>query len=68
MKVIYTLSLTLLLFADREGLQQTDKVRRLNHAVMQALQRELAKNHPHVPVKGDVPILSRLINKRLALR
>lgn len=58
----------ILLQDDRQGLHHSDEVRRLNQAVVQALQRELTKNPPHVPVKGDVPILSRLINKRLALR
>lgn len=58
----------ILLQDDRQGLRNAEVVRNLNQAVLQALQRELAKNPPHAPIKGDVSVLSRLINKRIALR
>ncbi len=53
---------------DRQGLKNSTEVSRLNQAVLQALQRELNKNPPQAPVKGDVSVISKLLNKRHALR
>ena len=55
-------------FSDRQSLRNVEEVRKLSEAVVGALQRELTKNPPNVPIKGDVSILSRLLNKRGALR
>ena len=54
--------------SDRQSLRNVEEVRKLSEAVVGALQRELTKNPPNVPIKGDVSILSRLLNKRGALR
>lgn len=53
---------------DRQGLQHAEAVRQLKQAVVEALDRELTKNPPSVPTKGDVPILTRLMNKSIALK
>jgi len=58
----------ILLQEDRQSLRNVEEVRKLSEAVVGALQRELTKNPPNVPIKGDVSILSRLLNKRGALR
>lgn len=58
----------ILLQDDRPGLRNAEKVRSLNQAVLTALQRELSENPPHVPIKGDVSVFNRVVNKRLALR
>ena len=56
------------LFIDRPGLREAEQVRSLNQAVLTALHRELTENPPHVPLKGDVSVFNRVVNKRLALR
>ena len=53
---------------DRQNLKNIEEVRRLNQAVARALDSELRKFPPKVPVKGDVSVLSKLLNKRGALR
>ena len=53
---------------DRQGLKHVEDIRRLNQAVVGALQRELTNNPPNIQIKGDVSVLSRLLNKRGALR
>ena len=63
-----SLEIWFFLFADRPGLRNAEKVRSLNQAVLTALQRELSENPPHVPIKGDVSVFNRVVNKRLALR
>jgi len=58
----------ILLQEDRQNLKNIEEVRRLNQAVARALDSELRKFPPKVPVKGDVSVLSKLLNKRGALR
>jgi len=58
----------ILLQEDRQGLKHVEDIRRLNQAVVGALQRELTNNPPNIQIKGDVSVLSRLLNKRGALR
>lgn len=58
----------ILLQHDRPGLREAEQVRSLNQAVLTALHRELTENPPHVPLKGDVSVFNRVVNKRLALR
>ncbi len=53
---------------DRVGLRNTDEIKKLNQAVLQTLQRELTQRPPMVPIKGDVSVLSKLLNKRHTLR
>lgn len=60
--------LTVQFFVDRPGLREAEQVRSLNQAVLTALHRELTENPPHVPLKGDVSVFNRVVNKRLALR
>ena len=53
---------------DRQNLKNIEEVRRLNQAVVRALDSELRKFPPKVPVKGDVSVTTKLLNKRGALR
>ena len=55
-------------FTDRPDLQKRDDIKRLNQAVLDTLQRELTQRPPMVAVKGDVSVLSKLLNKRHTLR
>jgi hypothetical protein len=56
-------------WTDRPGLKNIDKVRRLNAEVLQTLQRELTlRPPPGFALKGDVSILSKLLNQRHVLR
>ncbi len=54
--------------SDRENLRNQDEIKKLNQAVLQTLQRELTHHPPLVIVKGDVSVLSKLLNKRHTLR
>ena len=52
---------------ERPGLRNVGDIKRLSEAVLNQLQRELIQRPPRVPVKGDVSILNKLLNKRHAL-
>lgn len=69
-KVVFHKMNPLVAFSDRQGLRNAEQVRSLNQAVLQALQRELTKNPPHMPVKmeGGGTVLSKLIKQRIDLR
>ncbi|CAB4054639.1 NR1F4 [Lepeophtheirus salmonis] len=58
----------ILLQEDRTGLKSVEEIRKLNQAVFQTLQRELTNRPPMVPTKGDVSVLTKLLNKRHTLR
>eukprot|EP00096_Caligus_rogercresseyi_P003019 TRINITY_DN1551_c0_g2_i1.p1 TRINITY_DN1551_c0_g2~~TRINITY_DN1551_c0_g2_i1.p1 ORF type:complete len:676 (+),score=199.09 TRINITY_DN1551_c0_g2_i1:459-2486(+) len=58
----------ILLQEDRTGLKSIEEIRKLNQAVFQTLQRELTNRPPLVPTKGDVSVLTKLLNKRHTLR
>jgi len=58
----------ILLQEDRAGLRNLDEIGKLKGAVWGALQREMARDPPATPVKGDVSILNLLVNKRMTLR
>ena len=53
--------------SERPGLRNVGDIKRLSEAVLNQLQRELIQRPPRVPVKGDVSILNKLLNKRHAL-